>query len=190
MSDASIAPPAPATIRREDYRPPEFAMPAIELEFSLDPAATVVTARQRYERRTQGDLVLYGEDQELLSVRLDGVELPAARYAIDGSRMVLRDLPDAFTLEMTSRIDPAANTSLMGLYLSNGVFCTQCEPEGFRRIVWSPDRPDVMSTYRVRIEADAAAFPILLSNGNRLAGGELPGRRHWGAWAIAVAIPA
>ena len=178
MSQAATRQP----VLLQDYRPPVFAMPAIELEFSLDPGATVVTARQRYERRTPGDLVLHGEDQELLSLRLDGVDLPAARYAIDGARMTVRDLPDAFTLEVTSRIDPRANTSLMGLYLSNGVFCTQCEPEGFRRIVWSPDRPDVMSTYRVRIEADAEAFPMLLSNGNRLAGGELSGGRHWVQW--------
>ncbi len=166
----------------QDYRPPAFLTPSIELEFLLDPDATIVTARQRYVRAGEGDLVLRGEDQELLGLRLDGVPLAAERYEIDGTRMVLRDLPDAFTLEVRSRIDPRANTSLMGLYLSNGVFCTQCEPEGFRRIVWSPDRPDVMSTYRVRIEADQKAFPVMLSNGNRLESGELSGGRHWVQW--------
>ena len=178
MSQATTRQP----VLLQDYRPPVFRMPSIELAFALDPGATVVTARQRYERSTPGDLVLFGEEQELLGLRIDGADLPEGRYRIDGARMVLSDLPDAFTLEVTSRIDPSANTSLMGLYLSNGVFCTQCEPEGFRRIVWSPDRPDVMSTYRVRIEADAKAFPVMLSNGNRLESGELPGGRHWVQW--------
>ena len=96
--------------------------------------------------------------------------------------MTLVDIPERFTLEFTSRINPKANTSLMGLYLSNGVFCTQCEPEGFRRIVWSQDRPDVMSVYRVRIEADEEFYPALLSNGNLLETGQLPGGRHWAQW--------
>ncbi len=96
--------------------------------------------------------------------------------------MTLVDTPERFTLEITSRISPKANTSLMGLYLSNGVFCTQCEPEGFRRIAWSQDRPDVMSVYRVRIEADEGAYPALLSNGNLLETGQLPGGRHWAQW--------
>ena len=126
MSQATTRQP----VLLQDYRPPVFRMPSIELVFALDPGATVVTARQRYERNTPGDLVLFGEDQELLGLRMDGADLPEGRYRIDGARMVLSDLPDAFPLEVTSRIDPSANTSLMGLYLSNGVFCTQCEPEG------------------------------------------------------------
>ena len=93
----------------------------------------------------------------------------------------MHEPPDGFTLEVTSRISPKANTSLMGLYLSNGVFCTQCEPEGFRRIVWSQDRPDVMSVYRVRIEADQAPYPALLSNGNLLETGRAARRPALGA---------
>ncbi len=167
-----------------DYQPPAFLTPSVELEFVLDPEATLVTARQRLERNPAGagDLVLRGEDQELLAVTLDGAPLDPDRYRIDGDQMILVDLPDRCTLEVTSRISPKANTSLMGLYVSNGVFCTQCEPEGFRRIVWSQDRPDVMSVYRVRIEADEAAYPALLSNGNLVGTGQLPGSRHWAQW--------
>ena len=152
----------------QDYRPPPFLAPSVELSFVLEPEATLVTSRQCFERNPagSGDLVLFGEDQELLGIELDGQPLPAERYRIEGDRLTVLDAPDRVTIETTSRIDPKANTSLMGLYLSNGVFCTQCEPEGFRRITWSQDRPDVMSAYRVRIEADKAAFPALLSNGN------------------------
>lgn len=170
----------------EDYRPPAFLTPTVELDFVLDPEATLVTARQRFERNpaaaTTGELVLFGEEQELLALRIDGVPVPAARYRIEADRLIITEPPAAFTLEVTSRINPKANSSLMGLYVSNGIFCTQCEPEGFRRIIWSQDRPDVMSTYRVRIEADHAAFPVLLSNGNLLETGELPGARHWALW--------
>ena len=116
-----------------DYRPPAFLTPSIELEFVLEPDATLVTARQRFERNPQGsgDLVLRGEDQELLAIKLDGVPLSSGRYRVEGDRLTVAEPPDGFTLEVTSRISPKANTSLMGLYLSNGVFCTQCEPEGF-----------------------------------------------------------
>ena len=175
-----------------DYRPPAFLTPSIELEFVLEPDATLVTARQRFERNPQGsgDLVLRGEDQELLAIKLDGVPLSSGRYRVEGDRLTVAEPPDGFTLEVTSRISPKANTSLMGLYLSNGVFCTQCEPEGFRRIVWSQDRPDVMSVYRVRIEADEAAYPALLSNGNLLETGRLPGGRHWAQWEDPFPKPA
>ncbi len=178
--------PTREPILRQDYRPPAFLTPEIELDFVLEAEATLVTARQRMVRNSAAagdeDLVLRGEAQELLALAVDGVPVPGARYRIADDRLTLTELPDAFTLEVTSRIDPQANTSLMGLYLSNGVFCTQCEPEGFRRIVWSQDRPDVMSTYRVRIEADHAAYPALLSNGNLLESGDLPGGRHWALW--------
>ena len=168
----------------QDYRPPAYLTPTIELDFVLEPEATLVTSRQRFERNPHGfgDLVLRGEDQELLSIKADGVPLATSRYRIEADRLTLVDTPERFTLEITSRISPKANTSLMGLYLSNGVFCTQCEPEGFRRIAWSQDRPDVMSVYRVRIEADEGAYPALLSNGNLLETGQLPGGRHWAQW--------
>ena len=180
MSRASTRQP----VLLQDYRPPAYLTPRVELEFVLEPEATLVTARQRFERQPagSGDLVLFGEDQELLGVRLDGQPLPAERYRLEGDRLTILGAPDRFDLETVSRINPKANTSLMGLYLSSGVFCTQCEPQGFRRIAWSQDRPDVMSVYRVRIEADKASCPALLSNGNLLATGELPGGRHWAQW--------
>ena len=180
MSRASTRQP----ILLQDYRPPAYLTPRVELEFVLEPEATLVTARQRFERQPagSGDLVLFGEDQELLGVGLDGQPLSAERYRLEGDRLTILGAPDRFDLETVSRINPKANTSLMGLYLSNGVFCTQCEPQGFRRIAWSQDRPDVMSVYRVRIEADRASCPALLSNGNLLATGELPGGRHWAQW--------
>jgi aminopeptidase N len=179
--------PSREPILLADYRPPAYLTPTVELDFVLEPEATLVTARQRFRRNPDaggegpGELVLFGEDQELLALRVDGAPVPSARYRVEGDRLTLHAPPAAFTLEATSRINPKANTSLMGLYLSNGIFCTQCEPEGFRRIVWSQDRPDVMSTYRVRIEADQA-YPALLSNGNPLDSGELPGGRHWALW--------
>jgi aminopeptidase N len=126
--------------------------------------------------------VLLGENQDLLALTLDGAPLPPERWRKESDRIVLLDPPESFTLEVKSRIDPAANTTLMGLYISNGVFCTQCEPEGFRRITFFQDRPDVMARYRVRIEADQAAYPVLLSNGNPVGRGELPGGRHWALW--------
>ena len=111
-------------------------------------------------------LVLDGQELELIELRQDGEALGSNRYQIDGDRLVVHDLPAAFTLESTVRIRPERNTALEGLYVSNGVFCTQCEPEGFRKITYFPDRPDVMARYRVRIEADRAACPVLLANGN------------------------
>lgn len=171
----------------KDYRPPAFLTPTVELDFSLEPEATRVVSRQTFRRNPAApadarELVLLGEEQELLGLALDGKPLAETAWRRESDRLALLDPPDAFQLEVRSRINPAANTKLMGLYLSNGVFCTQCEPEGFRRITFFQDRPDVMATYRVRIEADRAACPILLSNGNPVDRGELPGGRHWALW--------
>src|SRR5688500_9769862 len=120
-----------------DYRPPAYLTPAVELDFSLDPDATLVTSRQTFLRNPKadggaGDLVLFGEDQELLELRLEGAPLPPQRFRQESDRLVLSSLPERFELEVKSRIAPAANSKLMGLYLSNGVFCTQCEPEALR----------------------------------------------------------
>ena len=110
------------------------------------------------------------------TLRLDGTPLPASRYRLEPDRLVLTGLPDSFELTVRSQHSPAANKRLMGLYLSNGIFCTQCEAEGFRRITYFQDRPDVMARFRVRIEADRKACPVLLSNGNPVDTGELAGR--------------
>lgn len=181
--------PSREPVLLRDYRPPAFATRRVELEFDLDPAATVVTSRQSIERDPkvagQGarpELVLFGESQELLGLELDGRPLEPDRHRRESDRLVLTDLPDRFELTVRSSHSPAANKSLMGLYVSNGIYCTQCEPEGFRRITFFQDRPDVMARYRVRITADKKACPVLLSNGNPLEAGDLPDGRHFARW--------
>ena len=179
---ADITSPAPQAVRLADYRSPVFLIDEVELTFELEPAATIVRAVQRLRRQGPGDLVLDGEDLETLSVGVDGHALPAESYRIDVTTLTISDLPDACTLETVTRIDPQANTQLMGLYVSGGVFCTQCEAEGFRRITWFQDRPDIMSRFKVRIEADKTRFPVLLSNGNPVGSGDLPDGRHFALW--------
>ncbi|HXC75391.1 MAG TPA: aminopeptidase N [Sphingomicrobium sp.] len=174
------APPAPThvAIRREDYRPPDWLVPEIRLEFELDADRTRVRATLEVVRNGDHDrpLRLDGDELELLSVTADG------EHWMDGPQLVI-DLPgERATVATEVAISPTANTKLMGLYASGGMLCTQCEAEGFRRITFFPDRPDVLSKYRVRMEGAAAAFPILLSNGNRVASGEAPNGRHWAEW--------
>jgi aminopeptidase N len=184
MLDAQNAPAAPQTIRREDYRAPDYLIPEVHLHFALDPDATLVTSTLRVER--SGDhtrpLVLDGDELELVSVTIDGKKLGKSRYGLTDTALSIADCPDAFDLEIATRINPAANTKLMGLYVSGGNFCTQCEAEGFRRITFFPDRPDVLSRYSVRMEADKKAFPVLLSNGNSGEAGDLKGGRHFACW--------
>jgi len=174
------APPAPThvAIRREDYRPPDWLVPEIRFEFELDADRTRVRATLEVVRNGDHDrpLRLDGDELELLSVTADG------EHWMDGPQLVI-DLPgERATVATEVAISPTANTKLMGLYASGGMLCTQCEAEGFRRITFFPDRPDVLSKYRVRMEGGAAAFPILLSNGNRVASGEAPNGRHWAEW--------
>jgi len=171
--------------RLADYRPPAFLVDSIDLTFDLDAEATRVRAESRLRRNPARDeagapLTLYGDSLKLLSLRIDGAE-PAARHE-EGERLDIAGVPDTFTLSVETEIAPAHNTHLQGLYLSNGIFCTQCEAEGFRRITWFPDRPDVMTIYRVTIRADRKAQPVLLSNGNLEDSGELPDGRHFAVW--------
>ena len=180
--------PAPVH-RRLDYRPPAFLVDALALEFDLDPTATTVTATFGFRRNEAAlpddraaPLELDGEHQEDLRVELDGVTLPAPRLGKRAGGLAIRDLPPAGTLTIRTRHAPAANVALEGLYVSSGVFCTQCEPEGFRRITFFPDRPDVLAEYTVTIRADRAACPVLLSNGNLVASGSLPDGRHFTTW--------
>jgi len=173
------APPAP--IRREDYRPPDWLVPDIDLEFDLAADRTLVKASLRVERNGQHDrpLRLNGEALELLSLSVDGRPVDGEfqddmlTIPIDGERA---------TVESVVAIAPAANSQLMGVYESGGILCTQCEAEGFRRITFFPDRPDVLSRYRVLMRADAALYPVLLSNGDPVARGTLDGGRHWAEW--------
>lgn len=178
---------SPRRIFLSDYRPPAFLTERVELDFRLDPEATLVTSRQHLRKNPAADpadrdLVLMGEELELLGLALDGRPLEPGAYSIEGEILRVPGLPDACTLEVVTRIRPAANTQLMGLYLSNGILCTQCEAEGFRRITWYQDRPDVMARFRVRLEAERARFPVLLSNGNPVEAGDLPGGRHYAVW--------
>ncbi|WP_299817081.1 aminopeptidase N [uncultured Jannaschia sp.] len=151
-------------VHLKDYAPVPVTVTHVDLHFRLDPLATRVQARLSCERRGPGDMVLDGEGLETLSVTVDGVD-PEARMRIEGDRMILSDMPDSFLLETEVQIAPERNTSLSGLYMSGGMYCTQCEAEGFRRITWMLDRPDVMATYDVEIEAE---LPILLSNGDEV----------------------
>src|SRR6478752_3771945 len=161
----------PRAIHLADYKAPEFRIRTVDLDFSLEPEATRVTARLAIERLSgNGPLVLRGENQKLLSLTLDGRALGASEYLLDDKSLTLPNPPAKLILEIESRIDPAANTQLEGLFLSNGMFCTQCEPEGFRRITYFLDRPDNLSVFTVRIEAAKEQYPVLLSNGNRTGG--------------------
>ena len=177
------APPSPTHVatRREDYRPPDWLVPEISLDFDLDPQRTRVRASLEIVRNGDHDrpLRLDGDELTLISARVDGREVEPG---LDGKQLVL-DLPGSRAMVETEvEIAPAANTKLMGLYASGGILCTQCEAEGFRRITFFPDRPDVLSRYRVRMEADKDRFPILLSNGNNVAAGEEGDGRHWAQW--------
>jgi aminopeptidase N len=173
----------PRAIHLADYKAPDFHIQTVKLDFALDPQATRVSARLEITRRNAGaPLVLAGEDLKLLSIALDGRALSPGDYQLDGKSLTIANVPDHFVLETQAEIAPAANTALEGLYQSAGMFCTQCEPEGFRHITWFLDRPDNLSVFTVRIEADKAQYPVLLSNGNKLDSGKLEGGRHFAVW--------
>jgi aminopeptidase N len=186
LADAQVAPEAPlnpthVTVRREDYRRPDWLVPEIQLDFSLELDRTRVRATLAVERNGAHDrpLKLDGSELKLLSVKVDGQD---GHWTFEEDQLVIEVAGNRATIETEVEINPAANTKLMGLYASNGMLCTQCEAEGFRRITFFPDRPDVLSKYRVRMEGDAKAFPVLLSNGNRVAAGETENGRHWAEW--------
>ncbi len=175
---------APA-VHRHDYAPPAFRVEKIDLGFDLDPAATRVAARSVHRRNrdsAQTDLVLYGEALELVALRMNGKSLSGRQYRLEEGRLIIPHAPDEVTLEIETLIHPAANTSLMGLYVSNDNFFTQCEAEGFRKITYFPDRPDVMAKYRVMLRADKQAYPVLLSNGNLIEQGDIGDGRHYALW--------
>ena len=172
----------PPTIRRSDYRPPVFAVESVELGFDLDPVATTVASRLTLVRRQPGPLRLDGEGLELLFVAVDGQRLPASAYAVDATGLTLPDLPERCVLDIAVRNRPADNTSLMGLYVSSGNFYTQCEAEGFRKITYFPDRPDVMARFTVMLRARRADYPVLLANGNLIEAGDLGDGRHYAKW--------
>jgi len=180
----------PATVLRRDYRVPDYLIDSVDLDFDLHEDHTRVEARLAIRRRADRPrtpservpLVLDGEDLELLEIAIDGRALEAAEYAVEDEHLTVFTPPERFELRTVVRIHPETNTQLSGLYKSSGNFCTQCEAEGFRRITWFLDRPDVMARYRVSIEAERARYPVLLSNGNRLASEDRPGGRHRVVW--------
>jgi len=181
MLDAQNAVAAPAAVRREDYRPPDWLVPEISLDFELDPERTLVRSTLQVVRNGahRAPLRLNGDALAPASVAVDGA---AASSWMDGDDLVLDLAGDSHTIEIATEVNPRANTRLMGLYESGGILCTQCEAEGFRRITFFPDRPDVLSRYRVRMSADKARYPQLLANGNREGAGDLPDGRHWAEW--------
>jgi len=174
--------------RLADYRAPDWLVDEVSLVFDLHPSATRVRAtvafRRNPDRAGEGpaDLVLDGRKLALVSAAVDGKPVDP-ETTLESLRVPAALLPpERFTWDCETETDPKANLSLDGLYMSNGMYCTQCEAEGFRRITYYPDRPDVMALYRVRIEADRAAAPVLLSNGNPVALGDLPDGRHFAEW--------
>lgn len=172
----------PKTVYLKDYTPYPFRIEKIDLHFDLDETRTHVTARSHWQRVAAGPLRLDGQALELAAIRLDGRTLGADEYTLDTDALTIAQVPDRFTLEIETVINPAANTALEGLYVSGGNFCTQCEAEGFRKITYFPDRPDVMTVYTTTLVAEQAKYPVLLSNGNRVAEGRRDDGRHYATW--------
>ena len=184
VADAASPPQAPPVIRREDYLAPAWLIPEIALDFALGLSATRIASTMTVRRNPDGNgtatLRLNGDQLAPLAVRVDGEAINDWR--LDGPDLLI-DLPgDDHMVEIETLLNPAANSQLMGLYASNGMLCTQCEAEGFRRITFFPDRPDVLSTYTVRMSGDKTAFPILLANGNCTASGDGEDGTHWAEW--------
>ncbi|MHA6318450.1 aminopeptidase N [Altererythrobacter sp. CAU 1778] len=184
MADAAAEPHDPPVIRREDYRPFPWIVPHVRLEFDLDLDRTRVTSRLTVARNAKADgsptIRLNGDGLTPLAVEID--DQPAADWTMDGNDLVIPLSGDAHDIRIVTEIAPSDNSQLMGLYASGGMLCTQCEAEGFRRITFFPDRPDVLSTYTVRMSGPKAQFPILLCNGNETATGEGHDGIHWAEW--------
>ena len=182
MSDARLnpenpPPPEHVAVLRQDYRPPDWLVPEIALDLSLDADRTIVRARLTVERN--------GDHDRPLRLAGDGLELMSASggdWRMEDGGLVFTIDGDKATVETEVAIAPSANSRLMGLYASGGILCTQCESEGFRRITFHPDRPDVLSRYKVRMTAAKARYPVLLANGNRIAAGDNPDGTHWAEW--------
>ena len=177
----------PVTVYRQDYREPDYWIDTVDLVFDLEAEDTQVTAvlAIRRNENLEGDpppLVLDGEELETLGVWIDGEALPESAYTVSEETLTVDRVPAGFELKTLVRIRPEANTTLMGLYRTNGNYCTQCEAMGFRRITWFLDRPDVMARYTVTLNADKASCPVLLSNGNRILAEDLPDGRHCARW--------
>jgi len=186
-----IAPPTNSEpTRLSDYTAPNFEFTSVLLDFNLSPKETKVHSKIDVTRKADGPLVLDGEDIDLKSVSINGKPLARKAYTLTQSHLILDNLPDQFSLEIKTVCNPAANTKLMGLYVSGGRYCTQCEAEGFRRITYYMDRPDVLSVFKVQITASKKDNPYLLANGNRIDHGDLPNGRHYAIWEDPFPKPA
>ncbi len=169
----------PKTIYLKDYKAPAYNVKHVDLRFEIFDGRTVVHAKTQFVKNTGGELFLNGEDLKLVSIKLDGSDI---KPDVTESGLTFTPEKDTFTLDVVTEIRPEKNTRLEGLYCSNGTYCTQCEAEGFRRITYYQDRPDVMATFTVRVEADEKACPVLLSNGNLTEKGSLSDSRHFTVW--------
>lgn len=175
------------TVLRSEYRPPDWHVETAVMTVLLDPEATQVTSSLRLRRNPasqapEAPLELHGVGLETRSVAIDGRALDATEYSLEGERMSIPLAADAACVTTVVTIRPAENTALEGLYAAGDALLTQCEPEGFRKITWFVDRPDVMATFRVRLEGDAARYPVLLGNGNCVEAGSLEEGRHYAVW--------
>ncbi|BAT61201.1 aminopeptidase N [Variibacter gotjawalensis] len=182
-----MRPEEPIAIRLEDYRPPDWLVDTVHLDIDLHPTEARVIATLKMRPNPDADgaraIVLDGDELKLSRITLDGKTLDPRAYVATPERLTIPRPPSGpITLEIETLLNPSTNTQLMGLYQSNGIYCTQCEAEGFRRITYFPDRPDVMAVYTTRIEADKAAAPILLANGNMTESGDIDNGRHFAVW--------
>lgn len=176
---------APTTKYLKDYRAPDFRVNSIDLTFDLYDDHCLVTSEMECEKTSQdaAAFVCDGVELELVSICLDGVALNPDQYKLTDEQLIVPDVPEHFRFKSIAKIYPQKNTSLEGLYRSGKMFCTQCEAEGFRKITWYPDRPDVMSSFSTTIIADRKKYPVLLSNGNPVDEGTIPEKgRHWVKW--------
>ena len=175
-------------VKLEDYQPTPYTIPNVNLKFDLDSTRTRVISNLEIRPRDKNSkgrpLILDGDSLKLIAVKIDGVELRQEQYQEESYRLTIKNPPRLpFNLEIETEISPETNTKLMGLYRSSGTYCTQCEAEGFRRITYFLDRPDVLSVYTTRIEAEKSVAPILLSNGNPIKQGKIKGtERHYAVW--------
>ena len=181
------------TIFRHDYSAPDYLVDTVEMGFDLDPNETRVANRMTLTRspssKTQ-DILLHGNGLKLAQLRMNGIKLGKKDYAIESGDLRIFNAPEQATLEIETIIQPAKNTSLMGLYVSSGNFFTQCEAEGFRKITFFPDRPDVMTKFTVMLRASKKNYPVLLSNGNLIEQGDLGDGRHYAKWEDPFRKPA
>ncbi len=182
----SMSPTPTEAIHRSDYRPPNYFVPEVLLEFRLDEECTRVRSEIKVTRNpnVEGtpDLVLEGKNLTLIAVHVEGRTLVASDYALTATSLTIPGVPESFTVVIETELSPAANKSGEGLYISDGAFCTQMEAEGFRTVTFFPDRPDVMSSYTTRIVAKKAKYPVLLSNGNKIESGDSENGFHFVTW--------